>query len=356
MALRDFSDVSYLPLLGLRPSEMDAVEQLASKSKDSLLPYFFLGPWVGSHTLDRSTERIQKAYPDRPYLLELPVTGVVEKPREVHDQLDQLRLPADGYANWAAFIGENTNAIPVVQLADLDQLDEQLYRLASLERGIAVRLPEEAFGVAQGIATRIGGYFSSSDVLIVLDHARQTRELLVRQAVGVSLSSNIADSLPGCRVAWSASSFPSSFVGISAQDIYERQFFNGVQDQLPDIPLLYSDRGSAKAEKQNGGGGTPAPRVDFAQSSGWSFFREEDNGDRQAAYRDAALNAMDAECWDDDLKVWGTQMIERTSQGDEYAIKSPATSTAARINIHLHQQLCYNDPDALYATEEEWSD
>ena len=356
MALREFSDVSYVPLLGIRPSEMEAVEQLASKSKDSLLPFFFLGPWVGSHTLARSTERIEKAYPDRPYLLELPVAGVVDNRREVHDQLDQLRVPANGYANWATFIGENANAIPVVQLAVLDQLDEQLDRLASLGRGVAVRLPEEAFGVAQAVAARLGEYFAASDVLVVLDYARQTRELLTRQATAVSLSSNIAAGLPGCRLAWSASSFPEGFVGISAQDIYERLFFNGVQDQLPDISLLYSDRGSARAERQNGGGGSPAPRVDFAQASGWSFFREEDDGDRQAAYRDAALSAMDADCWDENLKVWGTQMIERTSQGDEYAITSPPSSTAARINIHLHQQLCYNDPDALYETEEEWSD
>jgi hypothetical protein len=56
-------------------------------------------------------------------------------------------------------------------------------------------------------------------------------------------------------------------------------------------------------------------------------------------------------------RVWGTQMIERTALGDPDAITSPVRATAARINIHLHRQLFYDDPGAgLYDTDEEWTD
>lgn len=63
-----------------------------------------------------------------------------------------------------------------------------------------------------------------------------------------------------------------------------------------------------------------------------------------------------SDVWDADLRVWGTQMIERTALGDRDAITSPARSTAARINIHLHRQIFFDDPAQGYDTDEEWTD
>ena len=54
------------------------------------------------------------------------------------------------------------------------------------------------------------------------------------------------------------------------------------------------------------------------------------------------------------LRVWGTQMIERTANGDPTAIKTPARSTAVRINLHLQRQTFFNDPIGLYDTEDDW--
>ncbi len=146
------------------------------------------------------------------------------------------------------------------------------------------------------------------------------------------------------------------FTDRTEQEIYERRFFNEVREQLPGSNLIYSDRGSARAERQNGGGGAPAPRVDLATVGQWGFFREIDVGDRDQAYFDAATRAINSPYWDEDLHVWGTQMVQRTAAGDETAIVSPARSTAARINIHLQQQLFYDDPNSKYDTDEDWSD
>jgi hypothetical protein len=60
--------------------------------------------------------------------------------------------------------------------------------------------------------------------------------------------------------------------------------------------------------------------------------------------------------WDSRLRLWGCQMIEKTAFGDESGITSPNRATAARINIHLHQQLWFGDAEALYDTDEEWKD
>lgn len=163
--------------------------------------------------------------------------------------------------------------------------------------------------------------------------------------------------MPNAAIALSATSFPSDFVGRVSQEIYERQFHRLVSDLHPERAFIYSDRGSARAERQLGGGGTPAPRVDLAVASQWEFYREEDQGDRDQAYFDAATRATESSAWDPLLKVWGTQMIERTANEDDDAIVSPARSTAVRINLHLHEQSYYGAPPSeKYDTDEDWTD
>ena len=72
----------------------------------------------------------------------------------------------------------------------------------------------------------------------------------------------------------------------------------------------------------------------------WKFYREpEDDGYVLAAKRLMA----DKGIWNPQIRIWGTQMIERTAAGDRFAIVSPVRSTAVRINLHLHRQVFYSD-------------
>ena len=304
-------------------------------------------------------ERIAKAYGDRPYVGDLCAPEIPKgEPRPVHAELHQLRRSDRGYANWCSFIEEHPKIIPTVQLGDLKELRDQVARLLQLRRGLAVYLHGPALNlvanISQAIGVQTGG---GADVFFVVDLGQQTSSLLVNQAITTAYVRAIRGVAPSATIAISASSFPSGFVNLDAQDIYERAHFEGVAGQLGRAGLIYSDRGSARAERQMGGGGTPAPRVDLAARSGWSFFRDSDEDDsRVAAYRKQAKRAMASKLWDRALKLWGCQMIERTALGDRDAVKSPSSSTAARINIHLHQQLYYSDPDGLYDTDEEWVD
>lgn len=60
--------------------------------------------------------------------------------------------------------------------------------------------------------------------------------------------------------------------------------------------------------------------------------------------------------WDPNLRLWGTQMIEKTGLGDSYGITNANKATAVRINIHLYQQLHYNEVLSNIDTEEDWID
>jgi hypothetical protein len=88
----------------------------------------------------------------------------------------------------------------------------------------------------------------------------------------------------------------------------------------------------------------------------WRFFRAPDEANRAAVYRRLAQLVIGSPIWDAGLRLWGTQMIERTALGDPNAITSPARATSARINIHLHRQLFFDNPGAGYDTDEDWSD
>ena len=127
--------------------------------------------------------------------------------------------------------------------------------------------------------------------------------------------------------------------------------------------MIYSDRGSARADRITGGGGIPSPRIDYPLPNDWRFVREEFDdyanpyeGEKEMLYTRAANTIMDQGYWNPELHVWGTQMIELTGKGDEFGIRSAMKSTSVRINIHLHQQLYYDSPIELMDTDEDWED
>lgn len=350
--------MSYLPMLAISVAEMRGLEELPERDKDALLPYFQLRPWGVSHELENTLNRLTDAYGDRPFLADLcPPTVLDSEPRPVHHTLDLLRTPEDGYANWCDFLSDHPNMIPVAQLGDLDNLPAQLDRLVRLERGLGVYLPAPAFPRIREIARIVGEQTDEGlHTCVIIDLGQRGADLLGSQAMSVGLVNAVRASLPFATVAVSASSFPSDFVGLADQQIYERAHHQGVIATAGGEGVIFSDRGSARAQRQMGGGGTPAPRVDLAGPAAWQFFRDGSGGARPAGYVAQAAAAMRSDAWDANLRVWGVQMIERTAGGDRNAIKSPTSAAAARINMHLHQQLLFNDPDSLHDTDEEWVD
>ena len=342
-------------MLSLRPAEMRALEELPNLTKDRLLPIVHLRPWVGAHRLENATDRIAAAYGNRRLIIAM---GEREQPNErpVHGELDTLRQPGHGFREWCEFFEANDNYIPAIQFSpDVPQEEAQIARLFGLDRGLVVVIEPPAFPAIAVIAKRVGDRTQGGHgVCIVVDFGLATRDHLQVAARATGYISAIRNYAPAAYVALSASSFPDSFVGLSDQPIYERRLFN----TLPDLGrLIYSDRGSARVERQTGGGGQPAPRIDYPLLTAWDFYRSDDltgfEGYRQQA---TALMATVAEgIWNPRLRVWGTQMIERTGAGDTSAISGAQKATAARINLHLQRQAFHDDPGAAEETDEDWS-
>lgn len=347
----DFGAFSYVPIIGVRPSEMQAIEELSPQVKAGILPFVILQPWTTAKEFPSTLAKVSASTSGKPIVVDI-TDEVFDGPRRpVHDFFDSLRDSENGYEAWRNFIDSNPMFTPTIQLNDPIGLVPQIQTFKALGRGIVVRLHEQIFPVAADIAKLFKGYHNNSDVYFILDFQRQDKGLLTKALIATNIGKAIRAELGDCFISVSASTFPTSFTGIVEQEIYERRFHKLVADQLGNYRHIYCDRASVRAEKQTGGGGSPAPRIDNAFSTRWKFFREADEEDRDEAYQIAATRAIDCPDWID-LGIWGTEMIKRTAAGEDNAIYSPKMSTSARINIHMHVQA----GAAEQPTESEWTD
>lgn len=358
--LRDFHEVPYVPILAIRPSEMNALQELPNSDKNAMLPLIALRPWVGAHKFENVLERIETAYGKRPWIADLDHNDASsDDDRPVHKKLNQLRNPVDGFSNWCKFISETELAIPCLQIRDeVDDMDEkQINSLLELDRGLILRIRKQHFGSIQkrlNLLTNVPKNY----LLIILDHGQIGSGSLCDAAGGIGLVNTVTKSLNDMFIAVASTSFRFDFVDIPSQKIYERQFFNDVRANTKNAPLIYSDYGSARDERSSGGS-PPPPRIDYPLQEKWVFERRAEEGriSKLEGYRSAAKALLKSSDWDANLRIWGTQMIERTALDDENAITSPARATSVRINIHLHRQLMYDKSSkAIYDTEDDWED
>ncbi|MBS1070369.1 beta family protein [Gluconobacter cerinus] len=351
--LRNFETVNYLPILSVRPAEMRALEELPEKTKDLLLPVVHLRPWMSAHQLDAVIGRIKDAYDDRPIII-----GMSSKEdkgtRPVHHDLDRLRKSDNGFEEWCCFMREHENYIPSVQFSpDTSYENQQIQSLYELGRGIIFIVPRRAFGALSILASRVSERtHGGQGVIFILDLEKTRATDLVEATARAPQIADIKLKCPHCFVSISGSSFPETFAGTEDQEIFERRLFNLLPDKNR---LIYSDRGSARCESQKGGGGTPAPRIDYPLRDEWYFYRSED-ATGFSGYQEQAQILVRDRIWNPNLRVWGTQMIERTASGDSSAISSPGRATAARINIHLQRQTFYEDPALAEDTDEDWQE
>lgn len=368
-------EYKYAPILALSPSEMTAIEELPGKDKDFILPVISIKGWVNSKKLKNSLIRIKKAIDDRYWVAHLDldflsknktfqITG--KYPRDVFYEIKDLFKPENGYDNWYNFVLSIPEAIPVLQLYDLEQLELQLKKMESLGRGVVIILTlSDLESGKSNIVIDILEANKSTNVFIIYDLGNIEKKHL-DYTDGISkIINNNNSRIPNALVSISGSSFPSSFGGYThgENSIYERMLFNKISQDMFHINMIYSDRGSARAEKQNGGGGIPSPRIDYPLKNEWQFIRREFRdfgspleGEKEELYIIIAKEILNSDFWISELHLWGTQMIELTSKGDKYGINSPQRSTAVRINIHMYNQLHYDDYIQDIDTDEDWED
>ncbi len=365
----------YTPILALSLSEMNALQQLPDKDKDLILPVIPLKGWTTARKLSSSIDRLKKSIGNRKWIASLDKDFLIENksfqfkgvyPREVFYEVKDLFNPNNGYDNWFNYLKGIPEAIPSLILDELTELDMQIVNLKSLDRGIVFifdfndRSLEDYYYIVNALARG-----NVDNILMIFDLGTVNKNYkdLVNPIIKVIDKTKAI--IPMAIASISCTSFPSSFSGYENGEnpIYERLLFNRITTETFSYRFIYSDRGSARIEKQKGGGGIPSPRIDYPLKNDWRFVRKEfedvndvNEGEKDQLYIECAKSIMLQKYWIPELHLWGTQMIELTAMGDKFGINSPQKSTAVRINLHLYTQLHYNDEIATIDTDEDWED
>ncbi|WP_232785068.1 beta family protein [Pseudoalteromonas sp. 78C3] len=366
----------YIPMLSLAVSEMEAIEELPEKDKELILPLVPLRGWVASNDLVKSICRIEKAIGDRSWIADIDSSFLSDNkhyqltgkyPRPVFYDIEKLLNPEQGYENWFVYLRDIAlNAIPCLQLSDLGQLAEQVTKLKSLKRGVVLNIKMDEVGVTtlNFIADTLFN-IEVKELLIICDYGDISRINLSYYQQYMSLLEQLKVKLPTALFSISSTSFPYSFSDSyrGERPIYERLVFNKIRNENDRIRLIYSDRASTRAKRMKGGGGIPPPRVDYPLKDDWRYIRKEFLDAKNATkeekiklYQEAAMEVIKSDYWEASLKLWGTQLIERSAKGDSFGITSASKATAVRINIHLYKQLHYDDVLDDLDTDDEWVD
>ena len=103
--------------------------------------------------------------------------------------------------------------------------------------------------------------------------------------------------------------------------------------------IVYGDWASTRPRSLQFAG-RPRIRIDYPMRDSWVFSRNED---KNMTYQDAAIRLMNDVNWKGNIGIWGERLIEGAATGAQFAIGSIQKMSAARVNIHLHQQAFFYD-------------
>ena len=354
-------NLSYVPTLAIRASEMNGLEYLPGATKDRMTPCFLLAPWARSNSLGKAIERIERAFPSRPYILDIdrnyPIVDLDIRPQ---GELANLKSAGEFFANWREFVTEYENVIPCLQTNDQDrhEIEGQIDELQNIGRQFCVRIERERYPNNTDECVAALNSVGSADYCMILEGgwARDPLTLAAwyQGIISVSLSEMQAD-VP---IVVSCTSMPkmfSDFTGTTRVDFSNRELIRQVARITNRANIVYGDWGSTRPREPRQIMRRPVDRIDYATSDAWYIVR---NGVGGWSFVDAARELINrGEIWSGDLQVWGEEMIRQTAINQNLGINSPQKNVAARVNIHLHRQTFYNEEDVGQIDfDDEWED
>ncbi len=352
----------YIPTLAVRASEMNGLEFLPAATKNRMTPCFLLAPWANSTSLERAVARIERAFPNRPYLLDLDrdyMPTNLDSPAQ--QEFLQLLDPRNGYANWVAFVGEHENVWPCVQTRGITEpeIAKQIEAFQAQGRPYCMRIVRDPY--PDNVGDIIGAFSASgsADFAIVLEGG-WTRDPLM---IALWFSGFIAESLDAVDasvpVVLSCTSIPKMFDAYNSSAPVRVPFSNRLLvDQVARgsnrTRIIYGDWGSTRPRERRDMASRPLDRIDYPTDSSWLIAR---NKDARWDFRDAAEAVVSNGEWNGNLGIWGEELIRNTIINKELGIDTPQKNVASRVNIHLHRQAFYGQPPlAPIALDEDWED
>ena len=352
----------YVPTLAVRASEMNGLEFLPGATKDRMAPCFLLAPWANSNSLERTITRIERAFPNRTYILDIDrdyqFTNLESDPQR---ELAQLMDRADCFRNWIDFVESHENVWPCIQSRGQSEAEirTQIEAFQAQGRPYCMRIVRDRF--PDNIEEIVNAFAAggAADFAIILEGGWARDSL----SLAVWFTGVIAESLQPIDatvpIVISCTSVPKMFTAFSSDDpvavvFNNRQLLDHVTRNSNRAHVIYGDWGSTRPRDIGGYANRPLDRVDYPTEGAWHIARNKEKG---WGFKDAALAIVDIPEWNGNLGIWGEEMIQNTTINEELGIDTPQKNVAARVNIHLHRQAFYGRPPVDPSEfDEDWQD
>lgn len=375
MTQANFSEYLYYPEISPTWSEKIAFSNLKDEDKNRVLLTYLLGQVDNSSAnLEPAISGMLECAQERPFVVDLlkhpapnpyePKSGLGEpKARERYDReaaikesydatLNTLLDPTNGFAAWRRLVDRWDNAIPVLQFTKPQQQARSILRQAAKfvadERHIAVRLNRTD---ANDLIPIISNIFALIDrpshMLFILDMGQARSQLAERESFIINTMSQIM-SLVGerdrseLRFVCTGGSFTNGTrEGLDSRDIHERQIWDNLAESGN---IRYGDYGSMLRRISDT---TYIPSewkaaVALPTRTSWWCWRSTDS--RNAGEWEVGAKVIaGGEDFHRTPECWGKSLIQRGVDGDTADIQSSKHWIAARINIHLKQQIDYSE-------------
>lgn len=361
----DLKNLSYVPTLSIRASEMNGLEKLPGPTKDKIrYPMFLLAPWVSSNSLTSSIDRIQKAFPKRPYFLDLDRHY---EPTNFNSsaqiELKKLRSSLDSYNNWCEFISEFEFIHPCLQYENLTEPEilKQINKIQKLGKFFCVRIELDSLGrVPDNLSEILSSLnkIGTADYAILVEGGWTNDPLSTQMQLNSLIKDQLSNIDAQIPIIVSYTTIPKSFAEIEGTEkiaFGNRQHINDLRRNTNRANLIYGDWASTRPREKSMAR-KPLPRIDYPDDQSWTFSRNKID---KWTYKDAAAEITKSQEWKKNygLGIWGEQMIEQTTLGDDLGINTPQKNVASRVNIHLHRQAFYDADDIrLLNLDEPWED
>lgn len=195
------------------------------------------------------------------------------------------------------------------------------------------------------------------DAIVAVD-CGWDRNLINLEVWASQIIGAVSGEQPETEIIVSGSSFPNSFVDNGARaeiNVVERNLYDNLVRQHNAANLIYGDWASTRPPSDP----VPMkniPRIDLPTTSEWICFRRDKDYDPDESYEEIAQRTLSDAAWPNGLNIWATYTIINTANGLPGAIRSPATATAVRVNLHMHRQAHFGAAFEVSDGEEPFED
>ncbi|WP_339832842.1 beta family protein [uncultured Parvibaculum sp.] len=352
---------SYVPTLAIRASEMNALEFLPGKTKERMTPCILLAPWANSSTLQKAVDRVEKAFRNQHYFLDVDrdyeFTNLESAPQQ---ELLALLNPANAFENWCRFVDEHDWVWPCVQTRGQSENDikSQIMRFQKAGRAYCMRVFMDR--IPSNISEVVAAFAASgaADYAIILEGGWTRDPLSLAASFEGVISGPLQVIDATIPIILSCTSIPRMFTdfdgGVTRVPFTNRLLIEQIARQTNRARIIYGDWGSTRPREPGSFANRPLDRVDYPTSNSWYIARNKaGNWDFHRA-ASAIVNSPD---WDGHLGIWGEELIRNTVIAPAIGIDTPQKNVAARVNIHLHRQAFFGEGDlGGMNLDEDWED